>query len=180
MDAPPPATLEAALSPGLSQVALAEARKAAENDCLRVFTFAEDERTFEARVAPAIDGWSVMVVSDATAALELARQLEGTLSREVITDLAGGAAHDFNNLLTVVRGYAELIASDPSASESVREDVKVIIQSVERASELTSQLLEFSRPRPSKMEVMDVTRTVSDIERMLRALIPGSISLSIS
>ena len=174
-----PPMLSAALSPAISRIAIAEARKAAERDCLRVFSFAEGERTFEARVAPVEDGWSVMVVSDATAALELGKQFEGTRRREMIANLAGGVAHDFNNMLCVVRSYADLISGDPTASERVREDIEVIIQSVERASELTSQLLAFSRPQPPSMEVIDVNRTVSDIERMLRDLIPGSIALSI-
>lgn len=174
-----PLTLASALSPAVAQLAVDEARKAAERDSLRVFTFAEDNRTYEARVAPIDGDWSVMVISDATAAIELGKQFEGTRRREVIANLAGGVAHDFNNMLCIVRNCANLIVGDPTASESVREDISVILQSVERASELTSQLLAFSRPQPPSMAVIDVTRAISDIERMLRALIPGSIALSI-
>ncbi len=64
---------------------------------------------------------------------------------EALGRLAGGVAHDFNNLLGVIGGYAELLESKLSQSEGLRRYCSKIMETTQRASGLTRQLLTFSR-----------------------------------
>jgi signal transduction histidine kinase/CheY-like chemotaxis protein len=93
------------------------------------------------------------------AALE-AKQLE-TIGR-----LAAGVAHDFNNHLTAILGCAELLAETlPDRFENA-DLVDEINKSAQRATELTRQLLAYSRKAQMVLEPVD-----------LHALIEGAVSL---
>lgn len=65
---------------------------------------------------------------------------------ESIGCLAGGVAHDFNNMLGVIVGHAELaMERDTDMDAQTRNDLQEIVQAARRSSELTAQLLAFSR-----------------------------------
>jgi len=59
--------------------------------------------------------------------------------------LAGGIAHDFNNLLTAILGNISLAKDYLSPSEKAFERMVAATRAVERAQQLTAQLLTFSR-----------------------------------
>ena len=59
--------------------------------------------------------------------------------------LAGGIAHDFNNLLTAILGNVTLAKNYSPPSDKSLERLDAAARAVERAQELTSQLLTFSR-----------------------------------
>jgi two-component system, cell cycle sensor histidine kinase and response regulator CckA len=96
---------------------------------------------------------------------------------EGVGQLAGGIAHDFNNLLTVIIGRSQLLQAKLEADSSFRHDVDLILQTGERAAGLTRQLLAFSRKQLLQPRVLDLNRTVADIDKMLRRLIGEHIEL---
>ncbi|RMH44628.1 MAG: PAS domain-containing hybrid sensor histidine kinase/response regulator [Deltaproteobacteria bacterium] len=91
---------------------------------------------------------------------------------EAVGRLAGGVAHDFNNILMAILGHAEMALMELPADSDIREDIEAIVESVERASELTNQLLAFSRERSSALRTVDVSESVARVVRLLRRLIP--------
>jgi PAS domain S-box-containing protein len=114
---------------------------------------------------------------DITRERELEEQLRQAQKMEAIGQLAGGIAHDFNNLLTAIRGYGEL-ARDPAASdEQRRADLDEIIANVDRATELTGQLLAFGRRTLLRPEVADPIAIVGGIVPLLRRLIGEHIRI---
>ncbi len=90
---------------------------------------------------------------------------------EAIGQLSAGVAHDFNNILSVILSYAQLIASDLQPGEPLRADVEEIRRAGERGAELTRQLLAFSRQQALEPKVLDLTRTIAGMEKMLRHLL---------
>lgn len=108
-------------------------------------------------------------------ALELALQRSARL--ESLGRLAGGIAHDFNNLLTVVRGHAELIRSAPGPRDEVAEHGWQILEATRRAEALIRQLLVFARRQDLEPRKVDVSELVTDLEPMLRRLIPERIGV---
>jgi signal transduction histidine kinase len=109
------------------------------------------------------------------------RQLEDLLRQsqkmESIGQLAGGVAHDFNNLLTVINGRVEFLVGAPNLLGDQEEDLQEIQKAAERAGGLTRQLLAFSRKQLLQPRVVDLNRTLDEVEPMLRRLIGEDIQI---
>jgi PAS domain S-box-containing protein len=105
-------------------------------------------------------------------------QLAQAQKLEAVGRLAGGIAHDFNNLLTVIKGYAELINSKLDQGSPALGDVMEIKRTAQRAADLTSQLLAFSRKQVLQPTVIKATDVVRGMQEMLLRIIGEDISLS--
>lgn len=116
---------------------------------------------------------------DVTEARHLAEQFQQSQKMEAIGRLAGGVAHDFNNLLTVINGYAEMLLTDFVVGEPYREPIAEIKRSGERAAELTSQLLAFSRRSLIAPRILNLNLIVESTGKMLKRLIGEDIQLAI-
>jgi signal transduction histidine kinase len=122
-------------------------------------------------------------VADRTAALVAAsaelerttREREHARKVEALGRLAGGVAHDFNNVLAGIRGFTSLLLDTIPPGDARREDVLEIDRAGERASTLTRQLLAFSRRDPVAPRVLDPNRVLTQLEPMLRRLLPQDV-----
>jgi two-component system cell cycle sensor histidine kinase/response regulator CckA len=110
-------------------------------------------------------------VSDITERRHLEEQLRQSQKMEGIGQLAGGIAHDFNNLLTTVLGYSDMALSQLPAQDPIREDILEIQKAGQRASNLTRQLLAFSRKQVFEPRVIDLNALIAESSRMLARLI---------
>lgn len=128
---------------------------------------------------PAVGG-IVLTARDVTerrARERLQEQLRHVQRIEAVGQLAGGIAHDFNNLLTAIKGNTQLALLDVPEGSSVREDLREIDRTVDRAVALTRQLLAFSRKQVARPEALDLGEIVANLEPMLRRLIGEHIEL---
>ncbi len=107
----------------------------------------------------------------------LEKQLFQSQKMEELGHLAGGVAHDFNNLLTVILGCLDLIRLKPDDKASLADNVDDIRQAAKRGSNLTRQLLIFSRHKIIKPTVLYLNRVINDTEKLLSRLIPKNIKL---
>jgi PAS domain S-box-containing protein len=92
-------------------------------------------------------------------------------------ELTGGIAHDFNNLLTVVRGSAELLRSKTLPPEKRDRHVEAIVETADRAAELTSQLLSFARQQPLQPKQIDFNALISGMTALLKRSLGGGVSI---
>ena len=99
---------------------------------------------------------------------------------EAVGRLAGGVAHDFNNLLSVILSYAELSLSVIKEGDPLRDDLIEIRAAGQRATELTKQLLAFSRQQVLQPRVVDLNDIIEGMTSMLRRLLGEDIELSVS
>ncbi len=107
----------------------------------------------------------------------LEEQLRQAQKMEAVGRLAGGVAHDFNNLLGIVMGYSELLLGKLPADDPSRKTLERIMDAAGRASELTRQLLAFSRRQVLQTKVVDVNAVVGDAQRLLQRLLGEDIEL---
>jgi signal transduction histidine kinase len=108
----------------------------------------------------------------------LEQQLQHAQKLEAVGRLAGGVAHDFNNLLTAIDGYSDLALQQLAPDHPVRGDIDEVRRAARRASELTRQLLAFSRRQVLAPRVVDLNAVVLDAQRMLCRLLGSDVSLT--
>ncbi len=104
---------------------------------------------------------------------------------EAVGQLAAGVAHDFNNLLTVIKGFTELVvaraeAGIQDATGKDARDLDEVTKAAASASDLTRQLLAFSRPQVLDTTPLDINALVTDMARMLTRLIGSRIEVSLT
>ena len=104
-------------------------------------------------------------------------QLRQSQKMEAVGRLAGGIAHDFNNLPTVINGRSDLLLQRLNPRDPVHSSIEQIRKTAERATELTQQLLAFSRKQVLQPRVLDLTAVVSELAPLLRRLIGEDINL---
>jgi signal transduction histidine kinase len=98
---------------------------------------------------------------------------------EAVGRLAGGVAHDFNNLLTAIMGYNGLLLRDLGATDPRRKSAEQIRLAVQRAADLTRQLLVFSRRQHLDLRVIDLNRVVADMSPILGRLVGEAVQLEV-
>lgn len=107
-------------------------------------------------------------------------QLRSAQKLEAIGLLAGGVAHDFNNVLQVIQGHAEFLRESVHSSVEAREDLRTIQKAAERASQLTRQLLLFSRRQSLNPAPVEANALVTELVKMLRRLLGEHIEVQIA
>lgn len=99
---------------------------------------------------------------------------------QALGELAGGIAHDFNNLMTVVSGSTDFLLKQPDMpSEKRTRYLHVVLETAERATSLTSQLLAFARRQPLEPEVIDLSVRLDALGEMLQRTIGSNYDLQL-
>ncbi len=119
----------------------------------------------------------VLSAVDVTEKAELLERLRDSQKMEAVGQLAAGIAHDFNNLLSIITTNAEMTGDELGANPDVRELNDEVIDAAGRASDLTRQLLTFSRKQPMTEHPLDLGNVVDGALRMLRRLLPESVAI---
>ncbi|MCX5508253.1 response regulator [Pseudomonas sp. BJa3] len=136
------------------------------------------------------------ITSEREATLELAKaneslrqqiaereRIEATLQQmqrlEAVGQLTAGVAHDFNNLLTVILTGASFLQRDLEKGSLDKASTRLqhIREAGERGAKLTAQLLAFSRKQRLEPVAVNLNRTLSGLEELLRRTLGGNISV---
>ncbi|MFV0387646.1 MAG: response regulator [Pyrinomonadaceae bacterium] len=98
---------------------------------------------------------------------------------EAIGRLAGGIAHDFNNLLTVIHGYCEIGLSQAKGNPALIRNLEEIRKAGIRASELTKQLLAFSRKQVIQSLPLNINEIIVYMDGMLERIIGEDVNIQV-
>jgi two-component system, cell cycle sensor histidine kinase and response regulator CckA len=100
-----------------------------------------------------------------------------TAKLESLGVLAGGIAHDFNNLLTGILGNASLVLWSDALAKTDREKLEFIVQSSERAADLTKQMLAYAGKGKIEVRSVLVSNVIRDTASLLATMIPKTVRL---
>jgi two-component system cell cycle sensor histidine kinase/response regulator CckA len=110
----------------------------------------------------------------------LRQQLEHSDRLDALGRLASGIAHDFNNALTVIINGTELARShlqrDPRRANDLLDTT---LEAARGATQLTRQLLTFSRRRTPEREAIDVHAVLRSLSRMLDATLGERVRVTL-
>jgi len=166
-----------------SAQAMVRARMAANDDrpyesIARRASGAEYPIEVQVRTLPASQG-SLRVVAfrDLSERRELEAQLRHGQKMEAVGQLAGGVAHDFNNLLCVMMAATDLAIRSVPTDHEARLHLEHVAHAVERASELTVQLLAFSRKQVLHPREVDMNDVVEGAASLVRRVLPADVEL---
>jgi two-component system cell cycle sensor histidine kinase/response regulator CckA len=121
----------------------------------------------------------VTICREVTERRRLETRVHQTQRLEAIGRLAGGIAHDFNNILSAIHGFASMVHTELPDRDPLRSDMQEILKAVERAANLTRQLLAFGRRQVLQPKVIDVATYVRDLERMLRRIVGEDVEFAL-
>lgn len=109
----------------------------------------------------------------------LLEQLQQAQRLESIGRLAGGVAHDFNNLLAGIQGYTELIDLARDKPDDVGQYAARILETTQRAADLVSKLLTFSRQGALEKRSLDIHEVVPDMVDLFRQTLDPRVRVSV-
>lgn len=119
----------------------------------------------------------VSVQRDLTRELQMEEQYLQAQKMESIGRLAGGIAHDFNNIMTAILGFGSMILDQLDENNPLRHAVEQIVSAGERATNLTRQLLTFSRKQMVDVRILDPNAVIIEMNQLLRRALGEDIEL---
>jgi len=103
----------------------------------------------------------------------LQRQLEQSQKMEAIGLLAGGIAHDYNNWLGVILGYLDFLKDHLAEAGEPLKWVNAAAKAAEHSTNLTRQLLVFSRQQAATKLRIDINKVIQEMDDLIEhALTP--------
>jgi len=104
-------------------------------------------------------------------------QLQQSQRVDAISRLAGGLAHSFSNLLTAILGHAELMLKKMPLESPLRDEARAIFHAGRKGSDLTGQLLAFSRSQDFWPERLSLFETICGMEEKFRKIVGPDVEI---
>ncbi len=119
------------------------------------------------------------IARDITAKRQMEQELIQLQKLEAIGTLAGGIAHDFNNILQAIQGYLEILTLKKKRDDPDMDILSRCLQTVERGSHLTRQLLIYGRKAEEHPAPVDINAAVVRVCEMLERVLPKTIKIDL-
>ncbi len=145
-------------------------------------TTASQEVLLDTQLTPVRDASGALthfiaVQRDITRQALLEERIQNAQKMEAVGQLAGGVAHDFNNILTVILGHIGLMMHNPEMPRRFHDALGLIEQATLHGSQLTTQLLAFSRKQVLRPTLLDLNNLVESTDRLLSRVLGENIHL---
>jgi PAS domain S-box-containing protein len=104
----------------------------------------------------------VGIIKDITERRNMQEQLVITDRLASVGELAAGIAHELNNPLTGVVGFSQLLM-EKEMPEDVKQDVQMVYQEAQRASQVVKNLLTFARKHSAAKERVNINEVINKV-----------------
>ncbi|MFT7128818.1 MAG: PAS domain S-box-containing protein [Gammaproteobacteria bacterium] len=123
---------------------------------------------------------TVVIVVDITKVRADEELLRRSQKMDALGKITGGIAHDFNNILAIIMGNVELLSTEVQSEPEQKKRIRAIMQSAERASELTRRLLRFSRKGPVRQKHIELDMLIDGMHEMLQLSLTPEINIKVN
>lgn len=135
-----------------------------------------EKRTIEYNITPVLSDEKTIygitiTFRDTTEEKNMMKKITSKDKLETIGRLTAGIAHEIRNPLTSINMYMTLLPqkfNNEAFRIQVSEDIP---KEIKRLDDIIKGLLDYAKPRPPKIETMDLNREVNFIIRLLRSQI---------
>ena len=119
----------------------------------------------------------ILVFRDVTQQYAIEEALRRSQKMDAIGQLSGGIAHDFNNQLGIIIGYLDFLNKQFSESEKPYKWVQNATKAALRCSDLTRQLLSFSRHQATDIAVLDLNSAFDELQDVISRSVTPKIDV---
>lgn len=107
----------------------------------------------------------------------LEKELYYSNKMESLGVMAGGIAHDFNNILGGIMGLTEISLEELPEGSLVKENLRSVMKSCNRAKNLIKQIMDFSKHDMNNRRALKITSIIEEALVLLRATVPSNIQI---
>lgn len=115
--------------------------------------------------------------SGEVARLVTEQALRRSQKMDAIGQLSGGLAHDFNNQLGIILGYLDFLKEHVKDEEKPTKWVNTATHAAVHCTDLTHQLLSFSRTSSNQKTVIDINTRLTELNTMFARSITPAIEI---
>ena len=112
--------------------------------------------------------------------VEAERALQRAQRLQTLGQVSGGVAHDFNNLLAVILGWADILCLTSEEGTRTDKAATQIKRAALRGSELTRQLLAYSRRSSPMPEAVALPEQVESLVQMADRVVSDQVQLMVT
>jgi PAS domain S-box-containing protein len=123
---------------------------------------------------------SIGTVQDITERVKMEEALRRSQKMDAIGQLSGGIAHDFNNQLGVIIGYLDFLKEHFPEDEEPSQWVDIATRATLRCTDLTRQLLTFTRNHSKEPVSADLNIVLKDLETMVARTVTPEVEVQYS
>ncbi|MBT6541283.1 MAG: response regulator [Planctomycetes bacterium] len=118
------------------------------------------------KICKLADGGLLCTLEDYTTRRRHETELTKSQRLESIGRLAGGLAHDFNNFLSIIMGNLDIAQIKLGSTELVKSELEIAIKACMKASDITKQMLTFSKGGAPRTEIASVVDLIEEASEM--------------
>jgi len=108
------------------------------------------------------------------------RELAKIEKFRALGQFSAGIAHDFNNFLGGIKALAEISILHLNDPERVKQSMEQILQASNRARELVSQILVFSRQGNEEKAEIPINKVVLEAVQFIKSTLPSTIEVRLN
>ncbi len=111
----------------------------------------------------------VLLMYDLSEIKQLERQVQRHERLVALGKMAAGVAHEVRNPLSSIKGFATLLGAKFSRESKEYEAAELMVHEVERLNRSITELLDYARPTPLKLEPVNLADILNSSLRLIAA-----------
>ncbi len=113
-------------------------------------------------------GGMVILVRDISRIKKLSEEINRNKRLASLGKLSSGIAHEIRNPLSSIRGLAQFLFQSSAESDEHKEDLKIILNEVDRLNQLINEILDFSRPKKLEISHFSIQEMIKELIQLLK------------